>query len=162
MRSTSLETIATEQSTEALDPIMQNSEVCAIENAAELTTYPVAEKTDDTPGELNAEENSSNRSTEIDGPVDQTPLSYDAEGKSSQNLDICDEEENEALPTVSLEMNTEAVKEAPNQNPIKISENGTVNITVAVDVTDQENTDEQLNLKRQASEETETINDEVK
>jgi len=140
---------------------MQNSAVSAIENAAELTTYPVAEKTDDTPGELNAEENSSNRSTEIDGPVDQTPLSYDAEGKSSQKLAICDEEENEALPTVSLEMNAEAVKEAPNQNPIEISENRTVNITVAVDVTDQENTDEQLNLERQASEETDAISGEV-
>ena len=140
---------------------MQQSSVSPIKNAAELTS-PVAEKIDDTPGELKVEENSSNGSPEIDGQVNQTPLSYDAEGKSSQKLDTSEEEENEALPTVSLEMNTEAVKKAPNQDPIEISDNGTANITVAVDVTDQQNRDEQHNLKRQASEETEPINEEVK
>jgi len=160
------ETTAPEESTENVSIVknlgstIQESEVSPIDDTAELTSSPVAEKTDDTPGELKVKQKSSNRSAEIDEQVDQTTLSYDAQG--SQNLDVCKEEENESLPTESSEMNIDALKEEPNCNPIKIAKNGTVNITEeAVDVTDQQNRNEHNNLKRPASEETEAIDEEV-
>ena len=168
MRSTSLETTAPEQSAEnvsideTLGSIIQESEISPMENAAELTSSPVVEKINDTPKEQKVDEKSSNKSTEIDEQVDRTHLSYDAQGNSSQNLDMCNEEENEALPTESSDINNDAFKEEPNQNPIEISENETVNITEgAVDVSGEQNRDEQ-NLKEPAPEETKAINEEVK